>query len=228
MGVSDEQLSIIVDAYNMKANEFILSGQTYNINRINILKIFTHEIEESPKSVYSNAIEYKIAEKVFGPYYHIPPKNLAKIGSDITDKILKDGIVQSSHSNFLDIEKIQRLKGFELKEFDFKRLIQLCSELNDNFKNKNYLTVAILGRCIINHIPPIFGFNTFNEVSNNYGSQSFKKTMNHLNITMRSIADSFLHDTIRNIESIPSVEQINFSQDFDVLFSEILRILDSK
>jgi hypothetical protein len=104
-------------------------------------------------------------------------------------------------------------------------LIQLCKELNDNFSRKNYLSSAILGRAIIDHIPPIFGFKKFDEVASQYGGQSFKKNVAHLNVSMRSISDRNLHETISKKEVLPNETQINFSQDLDVLLAEIVKKL---
>lgn len=125
--------------------------------------------------------------------------------------------------NFIAISRINELKNLTSNNFDFKKLVKLCEEINDNFENENFLSVAMLSRSILDHVPPIFGYNTFNEVANNYGGQSFKKNMNHLNNSLRSIADSFLHMTIRKKEILPNSVQINFSQDIDVLLAEIIR-----
>jgi hypothetical protein len=93
------------------------------------------------------------------------------------------------------------------------------------------LSVPIIGRAILDHVPPIFGFTTFDQVSNNYGGQgvkknkSFKGSMAQLNNSLRNIADNYLHQKIRNSEILPNKNQINFSQDLDVLLGEIVRIL---
>ena len=69
--------------------------------------------------------------------------------------------------------------------------------------------------------------DTFNKVANNYseGSKSFKKSMIHLNDSMRNIADSYLHQSIRKKENAPNDTQVNYSQDVDLLLDEIIRIL---
>ena len=48
--------------------------------------------------------------------------------------------------------------------------------------------------------------------------------MEHLNGTMRHIADSYLHLTIRKSETLPNATQVNFSKEMDVLLEEIVRI----
>ena len=131
-------------------------------------------------------------------------------------------IVDNGH--FIDDERISELEKIESEDFDFTKLIALCRELNWNYSNGNFLTVSMLCRAIIDHIPPIFSLNSFNEVSNNYGTKSFKKNMLNLNNSLRNIADSYLHQTIRKKESLPNKTQIDFKNDLDVLIAEIVRI----
>jgi len=84
----------------------------------------------------------------------------------------------------------------------------------------------MLLRSIINHVPPIFGCKTFSEVVNNYkGSGSFKHSMEYLEISLRKIADSYLHIPIRKKESLPNLTQVDYSSDLDILLAEICRLL---
>ena len=83
----------------------------------------------------------------------------------------------------------------------------------------------MLVRAITDHVPPIFEFKSFLELANNYGgAASFKKSMKHLDQSLRNIADACLHTQIRQTESIPTAIQVNFSADLDVLISEVIRI----
>lgn len=123
---------------------------------------------------------------------------------------------------FVHKVRIEQLTEIKNSNYDLNKLIKILEEINDNYSLGNFYSVAMLGRSVINHIPPVFGFKTFNEVSNNYGTKSFKKNMSHLNISMRSIADNYLHDTIRKKESLPNENQVDFSRDLDVLLGEII------
>ena len=49
--------------------------------------------------------------------------------------------------------------------------------------------------------------------------------MVHLDSSSRKIADAFLHTQIRSKEVLPNSTQIDFSNDLDVLLSEIYRTL---
>ena len=74
--------------------------------------------------------------------------------------------------------------------------------------------------------PPIFNCKSFGEVANNYqSSKSIKASMLHLGTSLRNIADSHLHQHIRQAEVLPAYSQVNFSADLDVLLGEVVRIL---
>lgn len=128
-----------------------------------------------------------------------------------------------NEKTFINISRIEELRKIKSTNFDFNKLINMLEEINDNYSLGNYLSVSMIGRAIIDHIPPLFSFHTFNEVANNYGNASFKKNMQHLNISMRSIADNYLHMPIRKNESLPNENQIDFSREVDFLISEIIR-----
>jgi hypothetical protein len=106
----------------------------------------------------------------------------------------------------------------------------MLAELNRSFENNSYLSCLFLIRAIINHVPPIFGFSTFAEVSSNYavGGKSFRESKQHLEKSLRKIADSYLHLPIRQKESLPVKNQVEFRADIDVLLAEIIRVLKIK
>lgn len=235
MGLPEKKLGVVIDSYKKGKSEFTLTGEKYYIEDLQSFQIFTHEVDQDPQVLYDNAVRMGIEMRnIFG--YYLPPESLAHFGKNITDEILGD--IEFGHESiaekriteefFVNPYRIKELEEINNEQFDFSRLLQFCSEINDNFSRGNYLSVAMIGRSIINHVPPLFNQETFNQVANNYGSKSFKIAMNHLNITMRSIADSYLHDTIRKKESIPNSNQVNFSQDLDVLLSEIIRLNSKK
>ncbi len=47
----------------------------------------------------------------------------------------------------------------------------------------------------------------------------------HLQNSLRNIADNHLHQPIRKKESLPNRSQINFSNDLDVVLAEVIRLL---
>lgn len=142
--------------------------------------------------------------------------------NEIQNEIVKP--LPGLKKEFINSGRINSLKELNNQSFDYQKLIKLLEEINHNYSFENFLSVVILSRAVIDHVPPIFGQKTFNEVANNYGNTSFKKNMLHLNNSMRSMADSYLHVPIRKNESLPNENQIDFSREFDFLLAEIIRI----
>lgn len=124
---------------------------------------------------------------------------------------------------YVDQDRIDELMNLKSNDFDMKRLIQICNELNIANTNDMYLTTLMLVRSLLDHIPPIFGKASFKEVASQHGQQSFKELMSSLNVNLRKLADSCLHGHIRKKENLPNATQINFTQPLDALLAEIVR-----
>lgn len=130
------------------------------------------------------------------------------------------------NDSFIDLQRIKELKRVNSDKYDLTRLIKMCGEINDNFLRKNYVSVIVLVRTVLNHVAPIFGFKNFSEVANNYQCErSLKDVFQHLENSSRKIADGYLHIPARKKEILPTRTQVNFSQDTDLLLGEIVRIL---
>jgi len=86
----------------------------------------------------------------------------------------------------------------------------------------------MLGRAIIDHVPPLFGRQTFNQVAASHGGKSIKGILDKLNSTLRNAADKYLHETIRKKEVAPNKVQVNFKVELDFLLSEIIREVSEK
>jgi hypothetical protein len=124
-------------------------------------------------------------------------------------------------------ERLNELRKLCSSEFDFRKLIRLCEELNAAYNDGCYFAVAMLTRGLVDHVPPLFGKSSFAEVANNYagGGKSFKDTIQHLENAARKVGDAHLHMPIRNSESLPTAQQVCFAPQLDVLLAEIVRIL---
>jgi len=127
---------------------------------------------------------------------------------------------------FVSGERIKGLEKIKNNLFDLTRLIKMCREINDNFSRKNYISVIVLVRSVLDHIPPIFGHKSFSEIVNNAKlAKSIKASFEHLDTSSRNIADAYLHIQIRDKEILPTEKQVNFSHDVDTLLGEIVRTL---
>jgi hypothetical protein len=120
--------------------------------------------------------------------------------------------------------RISELKALRAR-FDMTRLVRLCEELNLAHQAECHMTKAMVVRAIADHVPPIFGCSAFAEVANNYaGSKSFRGSMQHLQSSLRHIADSHLHTQIRMTEILPTAQQVDFAADLDALLAEVIRV----
>tara|TARA_R110002049_G_scaffold309094_1_gene516810 strand:- start:1738 stop:2505 length:768 start_codon:yes stop_codon:yes gene_type:complete len=237
-GLSDNQLSKLIQAYKFGEDSVTLSGTTYYLKGLSSFQIFTNRDDNKDPSQYFDDLKRAgVAAKSFSGYY-MTPNQLKYLGSNVTEKLIGDiGFGEEKQSvvekvinevqskSYIDLTRIKELKQVA-SDYDLNKLIRLCEELNDNYSRDNFYSVGMLVRAIIDHVPPIFGLSNFKEVANNYGEggKSFNKNMKHLENSLRNISDSLLHSQIRKKESLPNDIQVNFSQDLDVLLAEIIRI----
>lgn len=141
-------------------------------------------------------------------------------------KSLSPKTTPTNPSSYVDPGRLTELKSVTSSEFDLTRLVRLCEELNVAHANNSMMTIAILVRAIVDHVPPILGQLAFTHVVNNYaGSKSFKGSMQHLDASLRNIADAYLHTHVRSREVLPTFTQVDFRSDLDVLLAEVIRKL---
>jgi hypothetical protein len=134
-----------------------------------------------------------------------------------------------SSEGFVDPERLAQLRSITNQRFDLSRLIKICEELDLCFQNECYLSVGILTRSLLDHVPPIFGVAAFPQVASGYnGSKSFKDIVRGLETAARKVADSFLHTQVRKKESLPTRTQVDVRQSIDTVLAEIVRILEGE
>lgn len=150
---------------------------------------------------------------------------LPEIGASL-ERLDDDGFSQINRSTLIAESRLAELRSLPKTNFDFCKLVRLCEEINSACGSQCYYATAMLIRGLLDHVPPIFGFKTFVEVSNNYagGGRSFRDTVQHLDQASRKVADAHLHMPIRSSETLPTQQQVNCSQQLDVLLSEIIRV----
>jgi hypothetical protein len=121
--------------------------------------------------------------------------------------------------------RLDELRALTSSQYDFRKLIRLCEELNIASREECHFATAALTRALIDHVPPLFGKKNFGEVANNYaGTKSFREAMEQLDSAAKKVADGHLHTQIRKSETLPTAQQVNFASGLDVLLSEIVRI----
>jgi hypothetical protein len=79
---------------------------------------------------------------------------------------------------YIEQSRIDELAGIKSKKYDTSKLISLCLELNQCSTIGSVIAVAGLQRTIINHVPPIFGYNDFGQVVAQYNTGKSRKYFN--------------------------------------------------
>lgn len=156
--------------------------------------------------------------------------------NEVTDKYLKSSMISNlsitntvvfpvkNKTDYINKQRINELLNIKNPDYDFVKLIQLCNELNIAWQIGNYFTVIALVRTILHHISPIFGYTDFAQVASNYaGGPSFKKSMQNLLNSSKSIADNHLHSQIKKKDALPNETQVDYKNDLDFLLMEIVK-----
>lgn len=138
----------------------------------------------------------------------------------------KTSNVENGRIAYLDKYTLLRLTKIENENFDLSRLISLCNELDDNYSLENYHSCAMLLRAILDHIPPIFGKLSFDDVCAQYGGRSFKDIVRPLNETAKKIGDNYLHTQIGKKVLVITKTQVDFQANLDMLLNEAAGILE--
>jgi hypothetical protein len=121
----------------------------------------------------------------------------------------------------VDPALIMRLAEIKSPRFDVAFLVRVCREINSSYAHGNVLATALLMRLVLNHVPPIFGYQNFEQVVSNIG-RSLKESFDHLENGLRKIADFHTHRVIKESEVYPSVAQVTpFSPQFELLLQQV-------
>lgn len=140
--------------------------------------------------------------------------------------VLEDNVLRNGMAKFISPDRISQLSRIQRKDFDPQKLIELCNELNACNESKSLYALSMLQRSLIDHIPTIFGYKSFTAFANNYpdGTKSFKTSMLKLDSVLRNIADNSIHSQARKKEINPTINQMDFTQEIDLLLGELIRI----
>lgn len=107
----------------------------------------------------------------------------------------------SNRNNYVDTSLIAALQSCSDKPP--VKLIEHCNSLNNSYKKRNYTTVAIVIRGVLDYIPTIFGFaNTTQVYSELQGKRTFKDALKQLDQASRNLADDGLHSPARKDETL--------------------------
>lgn len=178
------------------------------------------------KTVYEISNDLIDLKSIFDAYTKYAHNLLFPIsnGKDIKPEHLRKN-ESISYRLFIHPSRIDSLQQSTNSKFDTSRLIQICKEINHAYEAENYITVGVLIRVILDHVPPIFNKKTFTEIANN-SPKSFKDVMLNLEGFHRKIADGFLHTQIRSKEYLPTETTVDCRSAVDLLLAEVINQLN--
>jgi hypothetical protein len=75
--------------------------------------------------------------------------------------------------------RIDELPALSSPDFDFRKPIRRCEGLHTAFHQRCYFNTGMGTRAVLDHVPPVFAFETFTEVANNDAGvgRSFKNSI---------------------------------------------------
>jgi len=145
---------------------------------------------------------------------------------DIEDVLeLHDEVGMPPGANLWIVEPtlISRLVDLESSSVDAATLVRICKEINLSYAHGNVLATVLLMRTVLNHVPPVFGQDSFGQVLATSG-KSLKESFGHLENGLRKVADFHAHRKIASSEFYPSMTQVEpFKPQFELLIQEVLK-----
>lgn len=137
------------------------------------------------------------------------------------EHLADDGFSTGTTAYIVDPALIARLDTLKSSTYDVAALVRICKEINSSHAHGNVLAVALLMRTVLNHVPPVFGHETFGQVVAN-AVKSLKESFEHLENGLRKIADFHTHRKIVAVESYLSPAQVEpFKPQFELLLQQV-------
>jgi hypothetical protein len=133
-------------------------------------------------------------------------------------------IANNTNENYVNEDILQ---GFQSKTgfFNYQKLIALIEELNFNYSHKKTYSACTVLRAILDHIPPLLGKTSFEDVVNqyNWGSEksSRRKVVKEL-LAFRNIPGDVLHGQISNKSDVIDISYLPNKLSINALLKECL------
>jgi hypothetical protein len=99
----------------------------------------------------------------------------------------------------IDPALIEQLSTVKSPDLDVTFLVRMCREINSCFAHGNLVATKLLMRSVLNYVPPVFGQETFSQVTVHIG-RSLKDSFDHLENGLRKITDFHTHRRISATE----------------------------
>lgn len=197
---------------------FLMLEVVYKSNLIGSIFIF---YSDNSTTVSINFLWESTSKKELNEFYLIVD-NFSSL-----EKYEQNGYYNNDiEKNFISLDYIDEIRKMKNIDFDVTKLIRILEEINLAYNKWLYLSLLSLSRMLLDHIPPIFSYKSFNEVANNFDFwKSDKKIIITLQDLCRNLSDSELHSPITFKEVLPNRDTVNFSIPFNCLLKYIIKQL---
>lgn len=232
--VDEEKVGKVVDAYLRGETKFTLVGETYSFGKnVRVLRIFESKSEFTKGEITDLNKNNGILRNLDGSRC-LDPVQLLRFGDEFTEHFVGDRSFGSEkekkvldNEKFISQTRIEALEEVNGKcQYDLSKLIYLCKEINDNYVRRNYFSVALLLRTILNHVPPAFnGKESFEQVLaelNGSKHKTKKEILTRLHELQRKFADLLTHERLREFEPEMTLHQVSFIPEVDYLLQEVV------
>jgi hypothetical protein len=132
---------------------------------------------------YNHSVQLDLSltdDSVFELFMMERNRELAELEAEIAKERAAAGEEQGASAKFVVDSRLSELRKLSSGKFDFRKLVRLCEEVDTTHGQQCYFATAMLTRALLDHVPPIFGKSSFDEVANDYEGRSFKGAMQHL------------------------------------------------
>lgn len=144
------------------------------------------------------------------------------------NSLFTDG-TPSEHEHYVSRDHIRELRTLQqIPNFDVRRLDCLLGELNSAWENKNWLTVPILVRTIVDFVAPLFGSKDFEQVVANWQGPSEKKILQTLVVVGKNAGNIATHRQIDTQSTMPVSQQADFRPAMAHLLEQVITALEKK
>ena len=141
---------------------------------------------------------------------------------------LSTSSIQYQWKDFIEKERIDEIRNIQSPKFDTKKLLKILEEINDASVKWNFITIGVLCRVFIDHIPPIF-WNAKNfwqviaelRVKNDRSLKEIFETIQNF----KPISDLILHEQISQTVTLPNESILSIKPQFDRLLQEVIKKL---
>lgn len=128
-------------------------------------------------------------------------EKILQLAIDIETYFSSDSLEPDTNNKYIK-QSIYDSLDTSNRGFDYKKLRDLLVEIDNNYQSKNVYSCLTLIRAVIDHIPPLLGFKTFKQLTNNYPFSQTDKAYAETLLANKQMLHDVLHRPISQYEDL--------------------------